>query len=203
MENTNIKFWEKYARLYKTVIEQTNKNLYKGVITHAERYLKKDDLVLELACGSGQLTESLSTKAKTWVATDFSQNMLNETKKRVLNQNVIFSLCDATNIRYDDNTFDVVVIANALHIMPYPEKALKEIRRVLKKDGILIAPTFIFEGRVNYPMLWLAEKLGHHVFYKWNMKEYISLIENNNFVIEENLIVQGNLQPELVVIAKK
>lgn len=41
-------------------------------------------------------------------------------------------------------TFDVVVIANALHIMPAPDPAMKEIYRVLKKGGILFAPTFVY-----------------------------------------------------------
>ena len=36
----------------------------------------------------------------------------------------------------------MVLIANALHVMPEPEKALKEIDRVLKDKGILIAPEF-------------------------------------------------------------
>ena len=43
---------------------------------------------------------------------------------------------------YADKSFDVVIVSNALHIVPQPEKALAEIRRVLKDDGVLIAPTF-------------------------------------------------------------
>ncbi|MCR5024844.1 MAG: class I SAM-dependent methyltransferase [Lachnospiraceae bacterium] len=42
-----------------------------------------------------------------------------------------------------DASFDAVIISNALHIIPDPEKALSEINRVPKKDGILIAPNFI------------------------------------------------------------
>ncbi|UKI12848.1 MAG: class I SAM-dependent methyltransferase [Oscillospiraceae bacterium] len=37
-------------------------------------------------------------------------------------------------------------MSNALHIVPQPEKALREIRRVLKDDGVLIAPTFTHAG---------------------------------------------------------
>ena len=45
--------------------------------------------------------------------------------------------------------FDAAVISNALHIMPEPEKALAEIRRVLKPGGILIAPTFMAVGSIS------------------------------------------------------
>ena len=46
-----------------------------------------------------------------------------------------FSVEDATSLPYADETFDAVLIANALHIMPRPEKALAEIYRVLKFPG--------------------------------------------------------------------
>lgn len=49
-----------------------------------------------------------------------------------------FSVQDATSLPYTSGTFDAVVISNALHIMPEPEKALKEIRRVLKSGDIQI-----------------------------------------------------------------
>ena len=54
---------------------------------------------------------------------------------------------DTCKLRYADDSFDVVIIANALHIIPEPEKALAEMRRVLKKDGILIAPNFIHDNK--------------------------------------------------------
>ena len=54
---------------------------------------------------------------------------------------------DTCKLRYADDSFDVVIIANALHIIPEPERALAEMRRVLKKDGILIAPNFIHDNK--------------------------------------------------------
>ena len=47
---------------------------------------------------------------------------------------------------YAQKSFEVVIVSNALHIVPHPEKALQEIRRVLKDDGVLIAPTFTHAG---------------------------------------------------------
>ena len=47
------------------------------------------------------------------------------------------------SLSYAGNSFDVVIVSNALHIVPQPEKALAEKSdRVLKDDGVLIAPTF-------------------------------------------------------------
>jgi ubiquinone/menaquinone biosynthesis C-methylase UbiE len=49
-------------------------------------------------------------------------------------------VADATALPYADDSFDAVLIANALHVMPEPEKALREIDRALRLGGILIAP---------------------------------------------------------------
>lgn len=54
------------------------------------------------------------------------------------------------------------MIANALHIMPKPDEALKEIKRVLKPEGILIAPTFAKEDMMNDQI---------------NLKEYLYLLK--------------------------
>ena len=43
-----------------------------------------------------------------------------------------------------NENFDCVVISNALHIMPEPEKAMQEIRRVLKKMVFCTLPTFLW-----------------------------------------------------------
>ena len=43
-----------------------------------------------------------------------------------------FSVQDMFRLPYADRSFDVVIVSNALHIVPQPEKALAEIQRVLK-----------------------------------------------------------------------
>ena len=57
-------------------------------------------------------------------------------------ENLHFSVQDMFCLPYADAAFDVVIVSNALHIVPQPEKSLREIKRVLKDDGVLIAPTF-------------------------------------------------------------
>ena len=61
--------------------------------------------------------------------------MIEKAKKNYNSTKLHFSVQDARTLPYADQSFDVVIIANALHIMPEPEKALSEIKRVLKDDG--------------------------------------------------------------------
>lgn len=68
-------------------------------------------VVLELACGTGQLTFSLAGEVKHWEATDFSECMIIEAKKHFAPISLSFSVQDATASPYTDDSFDTVVIA--------------------------------------------------------------------------------------------
>ena len=138
----NKAFWQRIAKLYAPFMKGSDR-LYAAICDRIRAGLKRDMNILELACGSGQLSLRLSTHVQLWEATDFSENMIREAKKKSCSGRLHFSVQDATNLPYADSSFDAVVIANALHIMPNPERALSEIRRVLKPGGLLYAPTFV------------------------------------------------------------
>ncbi len=100
-------------------------------------------------------------------------------------------------VSYDgfDETEHAVVISNALHIMPEPEKALAEIRRVLKPGGILIAPTFTAAGSLSGRMrIRFMELSGFKVFYKWTPQGYLDFLEENGFEIVRRKTFDGGLK---------
>lgn len=152
--------------------------------------------VLELACGTGQLSFKLSNYVKKYEATDFSDKMISEAKKKRRGSRLHFSVQDATNLPYADCSFDAVVISNALHIMPYPEKALAEIKRVLKEDGILFAPTFIHAqsrgGRIRIKMM---EIVGFHTYSRWSENSFLQFISANDFIPKKHMIIGDTLAP--------
>lgn len=90
------------------------------------------------------------------------------------------------NLPYKDNSFDAVLIANALHLMPEPEKALKEIDRVLKEKGILIAPNFVNHRGGFVSRVWSGiMKIGGISFeHQWTMDEYCKFLEQNGWKIK-------------------
>ena len=71
-------------------------------------------------------------------ATDASPEMIAEAKRDNQSAKLHFSVQDMFRLPYADKSFDVVIVSNALHIVPQPEKALAEIRRVLKDDGTFL-----------------------------------------------------------------
>ena len=66
-------------------------------------------------------------------ATDASVEMIAEAKLDNQSAKLHFSVQDMFRLPYADKSFDVVIVSNALHIVPQPEKALAEIHRVLKE----------------------------------------------------------------------
>ena len=189
----NKEFWNRWAKRYDTAMSNGRKT-YENLIGRMKKVLTRNMTVLELACGTGLLSVRLAGSVKMLEATDFSEEMIRQAKTKMHSSRLHFSVQDATRLPYALETFDAVVISNALHIMPDPEKALSEIRRVLKPDGILIAPTLTAAdrllGRFKIRMMELS---GFKVFHKWTPEEYIKFLENHGFTVTDSEIYGGGL----------
>ena len=206
--NDNKKFWQRYAPIYSLLMRGEYKS-YDEICAKVYIYLKKDMNVLELACGTGMFTFRLADKVKSWEATDFAENMVKEAEISYKKHGseiagLSFSLQDATNLPYEDESFDAVMIANALHIMPEPEKALSEIRRVLKKDGLLYAPTFVHgEGTAFAFRTGLIELFGFKAYIKPTNEEFAQFIGQQGFRVMEHDKVGSKVAPLCCMIASK
>ena len=88
--------------------------------------------MLELATGTGLIAKNIVNAAAHIEATDASPEMIAEAKRDNRSAKLHFSVQDMFRLPYVEESFDVVIVSNALHIVPQPEKALAEIRRVLR-----------------------------------------------------------------------
>ncbi|MBQ2465354.1 MAG: class I SAM-dependent methyltransferase, partial [Treponema sp.] len=125
--------WNFFAPIYERAMK-SQKSIYDYIYKEISAAASGKD-VLELATGPGMIAKHIAPSAKSVTATDFAPKMIEAAKKGIVPENVSFEVADATNLRYQNDSFDLVVIANALHIIPEPEKALAEIDRVLKANG--------------------------------------------------------------------
>ena len=198
--DANKKFWERVAKLYTPMQEKTNSALYALVIDRCKKHIAPTARVLELACGTGQFTFPLCACAAHWEATDFSEKMIQEAQKRAASFPVSFAVKDASALTYPDASFDVVLIANALHIMPEAEKALAEIRRVLRPGGLLLAPTFVYEGSYNRLRIAVMELAGFKTFHHWTLDTYAEYLRQQGYRVIENTLVPGRPLPEALAV---
>ena len=185
--------WDRFAPIYSLAMK-SQKNIYDYMYSHIREKVKGKD-VLELATGPGLIAKHVADATNKMVATDFSPAMIAQAKKGDVPANLTFEIADASDLQYEDNFFDVVIIANALHVIPNPEKVLSEIDRVLKNDGLLICPTFIHRSADKKENLWakILKLAGVKFAHQWTAEEFKNLIEGNGWKITASQIISGRI----------
>ncbi len=140
-------YWSRFAADFEThnhyVAGQKNIAAIKDTLSEQNLTGK----VLELGCGNGTYTKVIAHKAQEVFATDFSEEMVSVSKTKLDPlKNVCVEQQDCFSLTYPDSSFDAVVMVNLLHVVENPEDVIKECKRVLKQQGILIIVSFTTEG---------------------------------------------------------
>ena len=109
--------------------------------------VKSGDKVLDVACGSGDLSKLFARKVGPTgevVLTDINASMLAVGRNRLVDAGVVAPAlqCDAEKLPFADGYFDCVIVAFGLRNMTHKEQALKEMQRVLKVGGRLLVLEF-------------------------------------------------------------
>ena len=185
-------FWDKNAGRYDRFMRKDTaayEQLYELL-----RPVVRQKTVLDLATGTGLIAKHIVRYADHIEATDASQEMIEQAKQGVKSAELYFSVQDMFHLPYADQSFDVVIVVNALHIVPEPEKALSEIRRVLKDDGVLVAPTFThadntFFGKVKAFFMKLA---GFPLHSKWTSHEYLAFLRENGWTVQKSTVLKAS-----------
>ena len=185
-------FWDRNAGRYDRFMRKDRaayEKMYELI-----RPVVKAKTVLELATGTGLIAKHIVNAAAHIEATDASAEMITEAKRGNRSAKLHFSVQDMFCLPYADGSFDAVIVSNALHIVPQPEKALREIRRVLKDDGVLIAPTFThsensFSGKVRAFFMKLA---GFPLHSRWTSEEYLTFLRQNGWTVRKSVVLKAS-----------
>ena len=185
-------FWDRNAGRY-------DRFMRKDGAAYGEMYaliqpIVRHKTVLELATGTGLIAKHIVNAAAHIEATDASAEMIAEAKRDNRSAKLHFSVQDMFRLPYAEESFDVVIVSNALHIVPQPEKALAEIRRVLKDDGVLIAPTFThagnsFSGKVR---AFFMKRVGFPLHSKWTSEEYLRFLSQNGWMVRKSVALKAS-----------
>ena len=185
-------FWDRNAGRY-------DRFMRKDRAAYEEMYalirpVVKAKTVLELATGTGLIAKNIVNAAAHIEATDASAEMILEAKRDNRSAKLHFSVRDMFRLPYADKSFDVVIVSNALHIIPQPEKALAEIRRVLKDDGVLIAPTFThgnstLRGRLK---LFFMKLVGFPLNSRWSSADYLAFLRQNGWTVRKSAVLKAS-----------
>ena len=189
-------------------------------------FVKDGDRVLDVGCGNGRLLELFKDKIINYAGIDVSEKLIDLAKKKYPENN--FLVADNLNLPFPENNFDKVFSIAVLHTIPSKglrEKAISELKRVLKPGGFLILTAWdmwrkdAFLTLFKYAFLKLAgrsqldfgdalipwadkTKRYYHFFTK---KELIALVEKKGFKIMKKGIAknENKKRSNIYIIAEK
>ena len=98
----------------------------------------ENDVALDVATGGGHVANNLSQRVRQVIALDFTRPMLAAAKAnaRTLGlDNILYTVGDAEQLPFADESFELVTCRIAPHHFPNPEKFVQEVARVLKPAG--------------------------------------------------------------------
>lgn len=138
--------------------------------------------VLELGCGTGDMwkdKEAMIASCSKLVLSDFSAGMVKVSKETVgIHDNVEYQVIDIQDIPFGDETFDIVIANMMLYHVTDLDRAISEVRRVLKKGGKFYCATYGEHGITEY-----LTKL----FSKYGIEDSI----NKNFTLQNGDEILG------------
>jgi demethylmenaquinone methyltransferase/2-methoxy-6-polyprenyl-1,4-benzoquinol methylase len=150
--------------------------------------LSEGSMALDIASGTADIPRLINKKFKSvsMHVTDINESMLALGKERAINENFFhncnFALASGESLPYQDQTFDLVTVGFGLRNFTDKEKGLKEMKRVLKPDGVLLIlefskPTNSFFSKVyDWYSFNIIPKLGS--FLANDSKSYQYLAES-------------------------
>ena len=195
-------FWDKISGLYDLFENIYNRKVFTGTGRKVSEYIESGDDVLECACGTGAISVSIAPKCKTLTATDFSAGMLKQASKKCRRfSNVTIQKADITKLDFADASFDKTVAGNVIHLLPKPQLALAELKRVTKQDGKIIIPTYINMSKGTGTIaVKFIEKLGASFKRQFDLDSYKQFFADMGYSNIEYEVVDGRMPCALAII---
>jgi len=102
----------------------------------AAKFCKGKD-VIECGCGSGQGLGLLNKVSRSLIGSDYSDVLIQKTRDHYKDRIKIIKI-DAQKIKFQDNSFDIVILFEAIYYLKNPNKFLSEAKRILRDGGKLL-----------------------------------------------------------------
>lgn len=199
-------FWDYAAGLYDLFENQYNGKVNYKLVGVVASMIEKEDLVLECACGTGMISKGIAKKAKSLIATDYSEGMLKQARKNLSGfDNVLVQKANIMELDEVDDTYDKVVAGNVIHLLDEPAKAIEELLRVCKSGGKIIIPTYVNNENAGSPNLFvkMLEKFGAGFKCQFDYKSYQEFYKTLGYNKVTFDIVEGKMPCAIAIITKE
>jgi len=147
--------------------------------------------ILDVATGKGVFLKEVTDLLKSFdhaVGIDQSEKHIAEARKEHESDKIKFKVMDAYNLDFDDNSFDMVTVANSLHHFNDPQKIVWEMYRVLKPGGLFLVYEMVHDSQTE-------EQLTHVYMHHWwaEIDTATGIVHNPTFDRDELTALIGTL----------
>ncbi|ASS37948.1 SAM-dependent methyltransferase [Mogibacterium pumilum] len=199
-------FWDNVAGVYDIFVKVINRRTHNELKGIVGKYIEPHDKVLECAAGTGMLSAVIAERCDMLVATDFAPKMIKHAEKNCsAYDNITFELADIMALEYPDNSFDKVVAGNVIHLLDEPLKALAELNRVCKPDGMLIIPTYMNRDKSNKEKSFAnaVGKAGADFKRQFNVDSYLEFFQDAGYSEVNIELAYGRIPCAVAMMRKK
>ena len=195
-------FWDRVSGIYDLFGTIYNGKVNRKMCGTVAKEIKEEDRVLECACGTGLITAAVAGKCGKLVATDFSEGMLKQTRKKCRScSNVEIRSANILDLPFPDESFDVVIAANVIHLLDDPYKALSELDRVCRPDGKLIIPTYVNKDKAK-ALDKTIDKAGADFKQDFTYESYREFFAGAGYTKTRTRLIDGQVPCAIAVISK-
>ena len=199
-------FWDRWAWFY-DLAERSNRTVNAAAAARVAGLVPVGARVLDCAAGTGEFSLAAAKRAASVLCTDQSQPMLDRARKKAAKRgltNIRFALRDVTALSDPDGSFDAVIAANVLHLLPEPETAVRELWRVTAPGGRLILPTYLQgkAGTAYGAMIKIYQGVGFHYEHAFTPETYRTFLEGLNLAPVTLEVISGGV-PEGIALLEK
>jgi ubiquinone/menaquinone biosynthesis C-methylase UbiE len=161
--------------------------------------------VLEAAAGTGSISIAVSDKTRQITCTDVSEKMLNIARRKITKlgiKNITVEPQSICKIEKPDNSYDVVIAGQILHLIDEPEKAAMELKRIAKQ--MVILPMSFTKNLQGTAKLGIAvyRFFGFAPKREFTSEEYKSFLPSIGFENCDHIQIPGKI-PMAVAVWRK
>lgn len=200
-------FWDRVAGLY-DLFEWSNRKVNAAARARVGELVPAGACVLDCAAGTGEFSLAAAKRAGSVLCTDQSEAMLARARKKAARRglsNLQFAHRDITALSDPDGSFDAVIAANVLHLLPQPEVAVRELWRVVAPGGRLILPTYLQgkAGAAYGSMIKIYQGVGFHYEHAFTPETYREFLERLKLAPVALEVIPGGVPEGIGILEKR
>ena len=200
-------FWDKVANYY-DLSEKLNGKAYREMCELTAKLTPRGARVLECAGGTGELSLTVAAKAESVLCTDNSEQMLEVARQKAEKKgvdNISFEQRNIFHLDDPDETYDIVIAGNVLHLLESPENAVRELYRVTKRGGRILLPTFMTRNhsKLSDVLLKAYKAIGYEASTEYTPRSYVFMLKGCNCGTVKAKLIKGLVPVCYAVIVKE